>query len=221
MQMISVLLVDRLRVIRELLADLLNAQPDLHVVGQTSDAQSTLLRVRDFSPVVVLLGMVIPDEDRLELLRGIRHVSARTRIVVMDVTTPCTEVERYAEAGANGFILRDTPTENMLHMIRIVAAGTGAEAVPEHPTPAAAPRDGPLVDLPIHLTKREMEIAHLISRGRSNKEMAGVLALSEHTVKTHVRRIMEKLALHSRVQIAAYAYGGFSPPPDGSIPPRR
>ena len=76
----------------------------------------------------------------------------------------------------------------------------------------------PLAELPMHLTKRELEIAQLIRHGRSNKEMAGALGLSEHTVKTHVRRIMEKLALHSRLQIATYAHGGFSLPPDGVHP---
>jgi DNA-binding NarL/FixJ family response regulator len=219
MNTISLLLVDQLRVIRELLADLFNAQPDLHVVGQTSDAEATLLRVRDFSPVVVVLGMVTPDDDRMELVRSIRRASPPTRVVVMDVRTPGTDVERYREAGAHGFILKDTPIENMLHMIRIVVAGTQPESVADGHARPMPPPDHPVADLPVHLTKRELEIAQLISQGRSNKEMARELRLSEHTVKTHVRRITEKLALHSRVQIAAYAYGGYGlAPPDGAHP---
>jgi DNA-binding NarL/FixJ family response regulator len=215
MNTISVLLVEEVRVVREMLATLINAQPDLHVVGQIHDPRA-ILRAQDFVADVAVIGLMYSEEDRLRLIRTLHVVSPQTGIVVMDFRTTEEGMASFAEAGVDGFILQDTPIENMLHIIRIAAARVPAESgVLNHADPVSRSMFGnghhpvdTLTESPVHLTKREVEIARLISQGRSNKEIARQLKLSLHTVKSHVRRIMEKLALHSRVQIAAFAYGG-------------
>ena len=235
MNTINVLLVEEVRVLREMLTSLINAQPDLHVVGQIHDALAAS-RAHEFDPDVAVIGLMCREDERLKLIRSLHAVSPRTRIVVMDFRSTEEGMADFVTAGVQGFILQDTPTENMLHIIRIAAAGVPAQrgdaavALPSNGARAfngsngsngahavAAPLEL-LADLPVHLTKRETEITRLISQGRSNKEIARQLRLSLHTVKSHVRRIMEKLALHSRVQIAALAYGGLSLPPAFAAP---
>jgi len=212
--------------VREMLVSLINAQPDLHVVGQIHDPRAAF-RAQDFGADVALIGLMYPEDERLRLIRSLHLVSPQTRVVVMDFRSTEQGMAEFADAGVDGFILPDTPIESMLHIIRLAASGVAPRV---GTVPAPHLDDGGngngngaghyLTDAPVRLTKRETEIARLISQGRSNKEIARQLELSLHTVKSHVRRIMEKLALHSRVQIAAFAYGGIPLPSGAHLTPR-
>ena len=224
----SLLLIEEVRILRELLADLLNAQPDLHVVGQLSDTRAAVLRTRELDPDVAIIGVMDNEAERLRLALDLREAAPRTRLVIMNLRPTEQGVSQFMQAGVHGFILPETPIENTLHVIRIVAGGVNEPAGAAMP-PADVLGNGSgnhsqidhlFSEVPAHLTKREIEIARLISHGRSNKEIARKLKLSLHTVKSHVRRIMEKLAFHSRVQIAAYAFGGISLAGAGNIPPK-
>ncbi|MBI4502602.1 MAG: response regulator transcription factor [Gemmatimonadetes bacterium] len=221
MKIRALLLVEDVRPSREMLQHFLNQQPDMHVVATPRDARAAIIRARDLDPDVVLLGTLRDETDRAELVREIRVASPSAAVVVMDFHQPAgAVVEEFTRAGAHGFILRDTPMENLLYVIRVAATGpdatrgngplsliTGNGSVDGgHGNGSHAGRDAIPQSSAPHLTRRELEIAELIGQGHSNKEIARVLELSLHTVKTHVRRIMEKLGLHSRVGIAGYAY---------------
>ena len=210
---IRLMLVEEVRLVRELLKGLLNEQPDIHVVALLYESSAVLIRARELAPDVLLLGTVYPEDERLRLVSSLRTLAPDLKIVVIDFHSADKSLISYVRAGAHGFILHDTSAENMLHVIRLAAAGE--LALPQQVSAAAGTPNGehhpPLADLlqgerPPQLTKREAEIADLICQGRSNKEIAGELHLSLHTVKSHVRRVLEKLALHSRVQIAAFGY---------------
>jgi DNA-binding NarL/FixJ family response regulator len=223
----SLLLIEEVRILRELLADLINAQPDLHVVGQVADVRAAVLRTRELDPDVAIIGVMDNESERLRLTQELREAAPRTRVVIMNLRPTEQGVTQFMQAGVHGFILPETPVENTLHVIRIVAGGVSepvAAVAPAGPLGNGTGNHGQMEHLfgevPAHLTKREIEIAKLISHGRSNKEIARELKLSLHTVKSHVRRIMEKLAFHSRVQIAAYAFGGLSLVGVGHITPK-
>jgi DNA-binding NarL/FixJ family response regulator len=223
----SLLLIEEVRILRELFADLLNAQPDLHVVGQVSDPRAGVLRTRELDPDVAVVGVMDNEEERLRLVHELREAAPRTRLVVMNLRPTEHGVSQFLQAGVHGFILPETPVENTLHVIRIVANGMSEPAAVSAVAEPIGNGNGNhgsidhlFGEVPAHLTKREIEIAKLISHGRSNKEIARELRLSLHTVKSHVRRIMEKLAFHSRVQIAAYAFGGLALAGAGNIPPK-
>jgi DNA-binding NarL/FixJ family response regulator len=230
MNTIRVLLAEDVRVIREMLQTTLNQQPDMHVVASINESNAVLIRAREFEPDVLLLGMLYREEEALQLLRSLRSFAPQTRIVIMDFRPTGGGVAQFIRYGAHGFILPDTPLENMLHVIRLAALKpleSSPEPMPVMPVmpavaaaaPAALPRpegSEPLAAFAgaflfdgvrsAHLTKREEEVAGFICRGWSNKQIAGELHVSLHTVKSHVRRVLEKLELHSRAQVAALGY---------------
>lgn len=233
MNTIRIMLVEQVRILRELFQNLLNEQPDMHVVAKVHESTTAQVRVRELDPDVVLIGTLNGDAERLDLVRQLRAAAPRTRVVLMDFRPTDRAVSQLLQAGVDGFVLQDTPTENMLHMLRLSGTVPGDGVVPEVAPvlPVAPARSDPVaafagafmlrpLDAPARLTRREEEIASYICEGRSNKEIAGALNVSLHTVKTHVRRILEKLSLHSRVQIAAYGYRGVAPYPHSPVIPQ-
>ena len=218
MNTIRVLLVEEVRLVRELLKTLLNDQPDMHVAARINDAKAAVVRATELHPHVAVIGSLQPAEQRIQLVRNLRTTVPDTKVVVMDFWGNEDGVTEFVQAGAHAFILKDTAAANLLHVIRLAAAGTSASAIRHAPalvSPGADGRGKPEVSTMqpgengfSQLTQREREIAVMISQGRSNKEIARELTISLHTVKAHVRGIMGKLALRSRVEIAAYAFQG-------------
>ena len=216
MNTIRVLLVEEVRLVRELLKTLLNDQPDMHVAARINDAKAALVRASELHPHVALIGSLQPPEARQQLVRNLRTTVPDTKVVVMDFWGDEDGVTEFVQAGAHAFILKDTAAANLLHVIRLAAAGTPAAVMRHPPALVGGGGESPArAEMHLHtengfaqLTQREREIAVMISQGRSNKEIARELTISLHTVKAHVRGIMGKLALRSRVEIAAYAFQG-------------
>lgn len=218
MNTIRVLLVEEVRLVRELLKSLLNDQPDMHVAARIHDAKAALVRARELHPHIALIGSLQPEESRLQLVRSLRATVPEARVVVMDFWGTEDRVAEFVQAGAHAFILKDTAAANLLHVIRFAASGgappvraesmavvrSGEEAESGRAEAVALP--APAENGFAQLTQREREISVMISHGHSNKEIARELNISLHTVKAHVRGIMGKLALRSRVEIAAYAF---------------
>jgi len=201
-----VLLIDDHRVVRQGLRDFLELQEDIEIVGEASSGEEGVQLARELIPDVVLMDLVMPGIDGVEATRQLKAVSPSTRVIVLTSFADDDKVFPAIKAGAISYLLKDVSPEELAHAIR---AAQRNEAV-LHPEVAArlmqefsAPRPD---EAPVEqLTPREMEVLRLIARGKSNKEIADALIVSEKTVKTHVSNILSKLHLADRTQAAIYA----------------
>ena len=216
---IRVLVIDDNRLVRDGLAALLDGQPDMKVVGAAADTAGGLLQLQETSPQVVLVDAALDNGDGPRYVAAIRKAAPTVRVLVMDLLASTEEVIEFAQGGANGFIMKDASLEDLIGTIRSVALG--ADVVPpalsgtllSHIARHAVTKQTSDVSELVRMTKREREIMDLIAEGLSNKEMAQRLGIATYTIKSHVHNILEKLALHSRLQIAAFTHKGNAPRP--------
>ncbi len=217
---IAVALIEDNRLVREGITALLSPVPDIDVVAAGSNADTNLLRV--VTPDVVLLDLGLRNGDSLRMAQRVRREFPDARIIVMDLLPVHEEIMEYVKAGVSGFIMKDATLDELADTIRSVAGG--ADVLPPEMTGSlfsqiarAAVASGRSAALgSVRMTPRERQVTALISEGMSNKEIAKRLHIATHTVKSHVRNIMEKLALHSRLQVAAYAHNRSRPEPSRS-----
>lgn len=207
--MISVALVEDNRLLREGLVQLLAESEDIRVVEAFSAPEPAALE--EAGPDVVILDYGLEEANSLETVRSVKETIPEARVIVMDLL-PCEEdLTEVIRAGVDGFVTKDASLEELESAIRSVAQGENV-LPPEVTTSlfteiadAAASR-GADAAREVQMTPREQEVIDCIARGLSNQKIADELTISVHTVKSHVRNIMEKLALHSRLQIAAWAH---------------
>jgi DNA-binding NarL/FixJ family response regulator len=183
----------------------------LAVVGEAGDGLEAVETVREHRPDVVLMDIRMPRLDGVEATRRIlRLVGALPRVLVLTTFDLDEYVYEAVRAGASGFLLKDVAPDDLVHAVRVVARGESMLApaliarLLERFT--ARPPAGTLPPELAELTEREVEVARLVARGLSNQEIGQRLYLSEATVKTYVSRLLAKLRLRDRVQIAALAY---------------
>ncbi len=217
---IRVVIVDDQPLIRQGFSMILAAHGDIDVVGEAADGLAALDEIVTSEPDVVLMDIRMPLLDGIEATRRIRLVAPHTRILILTTFGLDEYVTAALTAGASGFVLKDATPEELLHAVRVVAAGDAllSPAVTtrliERALPAlAAARATPVpADLAL-LTEREVEVLLLVARGSSNSEIAKALCISEATVKTHISHVLTKLGLRDRVQavIAAYELGLLTP----------
>lgn len=208
--MISVALVEDNRLLREGLVQLLGQSEDIRVVDAYSAPE--LEALQEAGPDVVLLDYGLEEASSLEAVRSVKETIPDARLIVMDLL-PCEEdLTEVIRAGVDGFVTKDASLEELAGAIRSVVGGENV-LPPEVTTSlfseianAAAASQGPDASRNVKMTPREQEVIDCIARGLSNQKIADELTISIHTVKSHVRNIMEKLALHSRLQIAAWAH---------------
>ncbi|GAA1929951.1 response regulator transcription factor [Microbacterium aoyamense] len=207
--MIRVVLVDDQALFRAGIRMLIDSQADLDVVGEASDGAQALAIVRETRPDVVLMDIRMPVMDGLTATAELLQDADPPRIVMLTTFDLDEAAARAIRQGASGFLLKDADPEFLLAAIRTVHAGSAVIA-------ASATRDlfaqvsdaasRPVPDSYGQLTDREREIFALAARGLSNAEIAGREFLSEATVKTHISRILTKLALRDRVQLVVFAF---------------
>jgi DNA-binding NarL/FixJ family response regulator len=211
-QQISIALIEDNRLVRDGIAALLNQLPDLKVVaGQSGDNTAML---RDLNPQVVLLDLGLRNGDSLRVAESVRKDFPSSRIIVMDLLPVHEDIVEFVNAGVSGFIMKDATLDDLVHTIRAVASG--ANVLPPQMTStlfSRIARDAVVKGRPetlesVRMTPRERDVINLIAEGLSNKEIATRLHIATHTVKSHVRNVMEKLTLHTRLQIAAFAHKG-------------
>jgi DNA-binding NarL/FixJ family response regulator len=214
--MIKVLIADDQAMVRQGFGALLAAQPDLVVVGDAADGEKAVAAARRLGPDVVLMDVRMPVLDGLEATRrllGGRPDGDRDgpRVLILTTFDLDDYVYEALRAGASGFLLKDAPAADLVHAVRVVAAGDAllAPAVTRRLIAEFAAR--PVTDRPRPtalngLTPRETEVLRLIARGRSNQEIAADLVVAEQTVKTHIGRILAKLGLRDRAQAVVLAY---------------
>ncbi|MER6914977.1 response regulator transcription factor [Streptomyces sp. NPDC000594] len=202
---IRVLLVDDHQVVRRGLRTFLEIQDDIEVVGEAGDGAEGVARAEELGPDVVLMDVKMPGTDGIEALRRLRALNNPARVLIVTSFTEQRTVIPALRAGASGYVYKDIDPEALAGAIRSVHAGhvllqpevAGALLAQEEQTPGTG-RGGTL-------TEREREVLGLIADGRSNREIARALVLSEKTVKTHVSNILMKLDLADRTQAALWA----------------
>jgi DNA-binding NarL/FixJ family response regulator len=208
--MLTVVLVDDQELMRVGFRMVLGAQADIEVVGEAGDGAAAVALAERLRPDVVLMDVRMPVLDGVEATKQI--VAAGTsRVLVMTTFDLDEYVYAALQGGASGFLLKDTPPDHLVSALRAVSSGDAVMSpsvtrrlLDRFVGQGGAPvRDASVLDV---LTEREREVLVLIAKGLSNTEIAGTLFLSEATVKTHVGRILSKLALRDRVQAVVLAY---------------
>ena len=208
--MISVALIEDNRLVREGMTAMLNQTEDVEVVAAGPSGDPALLR--DAKPQVILLDVGLWDDDSLRVAETVKKESPESKVIIMDLLPVHEDIVEFVNAGVSGFILKDATFDDLVTTIRSVAEG--AHVLPPAMTSSlfsqiakdAVVRGRAAAMESVRMTTREREVTGLIGEGLSNKEIATRLNIATHTVKSHVRNVMEKLALHTRLQIAAYAH---------------
>ncbi len=210
MAMIAVAVIEDNRLVREGITSLLDQMPDLTVVAGGASAKETL--EGGAAPDVVLLDLGLRNGDSLREATRVKLAFPDARVIVMDLLPVHEEIIEFVNAGVSGFIMKDATLDDLVSCIRLVAQGANvlppqmlgtlfsqiARDAVKHQHPGAMDS--------VRMTPRERQVIDLIAEGLGNKEIASRLHIATHTVKSHVRNVMEKLALHTRLQIAAYAH---------------
>jgi DNA-binding NarL/FixJ family response regulator len=211
--MISCLIADDQAMVREGFGALLAAQQGISVAGLAADGAEAVRLARQIRPDVVLMDVRMPVMDGLAAARQLLAGEGGPKVLMLTTFDLDEYVYEALRAGASGFLLKDAPTAELVHAVRVVAAGDALLApsvtrrliadFAKRPPPASAssPR-GPLSEL----TPREAEVLTLIARGMSNAEISETLVIAEQTTKTHVGRILMKLQLRDRAQAVVFAY---------------
>ena len=208
---IRVVVADDQGMVRSGFSILLNAQPDIEVVGEAVNGQEAIARVAELSPDVILMDVRMPVLDGLQATRRITVMDDPPRILILTPFDLNSYVYEALRAGAGGFLLKDAPPGQLAEAVRTVARGDAllAPAVTRRligrflrvPPPGRAAEQVATV-----LTDRETEVLRQIAAGRSNAELAARMHIAEATVKTHVSRVLTKLGLRDRVQAVVFAY---------------
>jgi len=208
---IRVLIADDQALFRRGLYVVLGTEDGIEVVGEAENGEEAVAKAEEFAPDVVLMDVRMPKVNGIDAARTIRGLSPSTKILMLTVSDEEDDLYEAVKAGANGYLLKEISVEEVAEAIRAVVQGQSlispsmaskllnefnslvkrAEEKQQFPAPA--------------LTSRELEVLKLVAKGMSNREIADELYISENTVKNHVRNILEKLHLHSRMQAVMYA----------------
>jgi DNA-binding NarL/FixJ family response regulator len=202
---IRVLIVDDHAIVREGLRTLLDEEPGIRVVGEAANGAEAITLVKRVHPDVVLMDLVMPEMDGIQATTRVREVNRHCKVLVLTSFADNARVHEAIAAGAMGYLLKDVLKPDLLRAIRNAAQGRSTL----HPDvqqllmqQATAQREPKLHD---NLTEREMSVLRLIAHGKSNKEIASALFLTEGTVKGYISTILDKLDVEDRTQAALYA----------------
>ena len=199
---IQILLVDDHSVVRQGLTMFLGLDADLEIVGEAENGKEAIQLAQQLKPDVILMDLLMPVMNGVDAIRHIRRELPETEIIALTSVLEDQSVRDAMQAGAMGYLLKDTQAEELCRAIKAAAAGQ----VQLSPKAAARlMREIKLPESPEKLTEREIDVLRLLALGRANKEIAKELYISIKTVKTHVSNILRKLDVSSRTQAALHA----------------
>lgn len=210
MNAVRVLVADDNALAREAIISILKADPQFQVVGEATDGQQAIARVREVQPDLVLMDINMPGCDGLLATRIIKREWPRVAVVMLTVSDDARDLFAAIKNGAQGYLLKNLEPRDWLAYLRGLIQGDwempremARRILAEFSTPAPAP---PGAAAPATgLTSREEEVLQMLARAASNREIAQALCISEHTVKNHIKNILDKLHMRNRVELALYA----------------
>ena len=220
--MIRVLLADDQSLVRAGFRMILKAEKGIVVVGEAGDGAEAVTRAHELSPDVILMDIRMPVMDGIEATRCIVTSESSPRVLVLTTFDLDEYVYGALRAGASGFLLKDAPEDQLVSAIQVIATGGSlfAPSVTRRLIEEFSRRTSTSIPPPAleSLTAREVEVLRLVARGLTNAEIAAELVVSEHTVKTHVAHILQKLDLRDRTQAVVVAYeSGLVQPGDATL----
>jgi DNA-binding NarL/FixJ family response regulator len=208
---VRVLIADDQALFRRGLFVVLGLEPDIVVVAEAQDGREAVAKATDLAPDVVLLDVRMPGMDGIEAARRIREILPSTKVLMLTVSDEEDDLYEAIKAGANGYLLKEISVEEVAAAIHAVVQGQSlispsmaSKLLSEFNALARQAAEREQLPAPV-LTPRELEVLKLVARGMSNRDVADQLFISENTVKNHVRNILEKLHLHSRMEAVMYA----------------
>ncbi len=212
MKKIRLLLIEDNRLLRDGIFSILKPHKNILIIAASGDGKHTLVKIKQLKPNVVLLDLGLRSQNSLHVVEIVKKDFPEAKIIVMDLAPVQADVLQYVKAGANGFILKDASLNDFLITIRTV--NEGATVLPPLLIDSLfsqiidnAVREGKSeLKKAVQMTQRERDVIGLLSDGMSNKEIGQKIRISTYTVKSHIHNIMEKLALHTRLEIANYSY---------------
>jgi DNA-binding NarL/FixJ family response regulator len=211
---ISIVLIDDNPLLLEGLETLIREQPGFNVIVASANIIEVLHKVREAKPRVVLVDVGLHEDDSLRLTATIHAEVPDAKVIVMGLLPQHEDVADFVGAGASGFLMKDASLDDFVSTIRLVASGT--EILPgrltgslfsQIVTRAIAGEKSPVLEA-VRLTQRERHVVELLGEGLSSKEIAARLHVALHSVRSDVRNVLEKLALHARLEVAAFTVGG-------------
>ena len=212
MKKIRLLLIEDNRLLRDGILAILKPNKDITIIAASGDGKKTLLKVKQLKPNVVLLDLGLRSQNSLHVVEIVKKDFPLAKIIVMDLAPVQADILQYVKAGANGFILKDASLNDFLITIRSVADGSTilppllVDSLFSQVVENAVREGKSKLKDAVLMTKREREVIMLLSDGLSNREIGQKIRISTYTVKSHIHNIMEKLALHTRLEIANYSY---------------
>jgi two-component system NarL family response regulator len=208
---IRVLVADDHALFRRGLEMVLDGEDGIEVIGEAADGVEALGRAEELLPDVVLMDVRMPRQSGIEACLAIKESVPSTRIVMLTISDEETDLFEAVRAGANGYLLKDIPGDQIVDGIKAVHTGQSlispsmaSKLLAEFAQISRRPEQAANPHAP-KLTKREVEVLKLVARGMANRDIGQKLYITENTVKNHVRNILEKLQLHTRMEAAMYA----------------
>jgi DNA-binding NarL/FixJ family response regulator len=208
---IRVLVVDDHELFLQGLQTVLEIEDDIKVVGRAGDGQEAIALAAGTAPDIVLMDVRMPLRDGIAATGAVKRAVPGVKIVILTVSDEENDLFEAIKAGAVGYLLKSIPPHEVADAVRAVHHGQSlispsmaSKLMSEFATMARGSEDRPRLHAP-HLTARELEVLKLVAEGRANREIARKLFISENTVKNHVRNILDKLQLHSRMEAVMYA----------------
>jgi len=212
MNKIRLLLIEDNRLLREGIVSMLKGHRSIKIVAASGNGENTFLRIHELKPNVILLDLGLRSQNSLNVVETVTKEFPQSKVIVMDLAPSQGDVLQFIKAGASGFILKDASFEGFQSTISSVAEGDSVlppilnGSLFSQIVDNAIQGGRPNINKAIRMTKREQEVIGLICEGLSNKEIAIQLHIAPYTIKSHIHNIMEKLALHTRLQVANYAF---------------